>query len=73
MFGLWLQLVAAIAGLTKKLDPKQAYAIHKPHLPSGGATVYRGICGEQFHGSNASYSSTDEACGNRSSTWRSHV
>ena len=49
------------------------YAIHKPHLPSGGATVYRCICGEQFHGSNASYSSTDEACGNRSSTWRSHV
>lgn len=30
------------------------YAIHKPHLPSGGATVCRGICGEQYHGSNAS-------------------
>lgn len=47
--------------------------IHKPHLPSGGSTVYCGISGEQFHGSRASYSATDEACGSRSSTWRSHV
>ena len=30
------------------------YALHKPHLPSGGSTVYRGISGEQFHGSKAS-------------------
>ena len=30
------------------------YAIHKPHLPNGELTVYRGISGEQFHGSKAS-------------------
>ena len=30
------------------------YAIHKPHLTKGGATVYCGISGEQFHGSKAS-------------------
>lgn len=36
---------ARIAGLS---------AIHKPHLPQGNALVYRGISGEQFHGSNAS-------------------
>ena len=30
------------------------YAIHKPHLPNSGSTVYRGISGEQFHGSRAS-------------------
>lgn len=29
-------------------------AIHKPHLPQDGASVYRGISGEQFHGSSAS-------------------
>ena len=32
----------------------KSYAIHKPHLPSGGATAYRGISGKQFHGSKAS-------------------
>lgn len=30
------------------------YAIHEPHLPQEGATVYRGISGGQFHGSKAS-------------------
>ena len=30
------------------------YAIHKPHLPNSGLTAYRGISGEQFHGSSAS-------------------
>ncbi|MEE5082899.1 hypothetical protein V2K58_25550, partial [Pseudomonas alliivorans] len=25
------------------------YAIHKPHLPNDGLTVYCGIFGEQFH------------------------
>ncbi|WP_352231426.1 hypothetical protein [Pseudomonas sp. ChxA] len=29
-------------------------AIHKPHLPQDVTSVYRGICGEQFHGSSAS-------------------
>ena len=33
---------------------KESYAIHKPHLPNSGSTVYRGISGEQFHGSRAS-------------------
>ena len=39
-----------------ELDIKVAvlYAIHKPHLPQGGPTVYCGICGEQFHGNRAS-------------------
>ena len=32
----------------------ELYAIHKPHLPQGGPTVYCGICGEQFHGNRAS-------------------
>ena len=31
-----------------------AYAIHKPRLPNSRLTVYRGISGEQFHGSSAS-------------------
>lgn len=30
------------------------YAPHKPHLPNSGLTIYRGIPGEQFHGSKAS-------------------
>ncbi len=29
-------------------------AIHKPHLSSPWVTDYRGISGEQFHGSSAS-------------------
>ena len=29
-------------------------AIHEPHLPPDGASIYRGISGEQFHGSSAS-------------------
>ena len=32
----------------------EVYAIHKPYLPNSGLTVYRGISGEQFHGSSAS-------------------
>uniref|UniRef100_UPI00406BFED3 hypothetical protein n=1 Tax=Pseudomonas sp. REB1044 TaxID=2675224 RepID=UPI00406BFED3 len=32
----------------------QMCAIHKPHLPNSGGTGYRGISGEQFHGSSAS-------------------
>ncbi|RML48270.1 hypothetical protein PSCFBP3800_04782 [Pseudomonas syringae group genomosp. 3] len=34
--------------------PSLRYAIHKPHLTSDGATVYRGISDEQFKGSKAS-------------------
>ncbi|WP_414155017.1 DUF3800 domain-containing protein [Pseudomonas sp. BNK-43-a] len=30
------------------------YPIHKPHLPTSGVEVYRGISGEQFRGSRAS-------------------
>lgn len=30
------------------------YAIHEPHLPKDGLAIYRGISGEQFHGSKAS-------------------
>ncbi|WP_458130746.1 acyltransferase family protein [Pseudomonas sp. R3-41] len=37
-----------------RLHPALMYAIHKPHLPNSGLTVYRGISGEQFHGSKAS-------------------
>ena len=29
-------------------------AIHEPHLPPDEASIYRGISGEQFHGSSAS-------------------
>ncbi|WP_273028141.1 RHS repeat domain-containing protein [Pseudomonas sp. SWRI77] len=29
-------------------------AIHEPHLPPDGASIYRCISGEQFHGSSAS-------------------
>ena len=35
-------------------DSAALYAIHKPHLPQGEVTVYRGISGEQFHGRKAS-------------------
>ncbi|WP_409565555.1 IS66 family insertion sequence element accessory protein TnpB [Pseudomonas protegens] len=44
----------SIDGLAALVELDIKYAIHKPHLPSGGATVYRSICGEQFHGSSAS-------------------
>ena len=37
-----------------QLEVRLTYAIHKPHLPNSGLTVYRGISGEQFHGSSAS-------------------
>lgn len=30
------------------------YPIHEAHLSPGGPLVYRGISGEQFHGSKAS-------------------
>ena len=33
---------------------RRRYAIHKPRLPNSRLTVYRGISGEQFHGSSAS-------------------
>jgi len=38
-----------------------------------GIYGYLGICGVQFHGSRASKASTLEACGKRSSAWRSHA
>ena len=31
-----------------------SYPIHDPHLPQSSDQVYRGISGEQFHGSSAS-------------------
>lgn len=30
------------------------YPIHEPYLPPDGVAIYRGISGEQFHGSSAS-------------------
>ncbi|UVL01692.1 hypothetical protein [Pseudomonas sp. B21-047] len=35
-------------------DPVLLSAIHEPHLPPDGASIYRCISGEQFHGSSAS-------------------
>jgi len=32
----------------------ELYSIHEPHLPPDYYLVYRGISGEQFHGSSAS-------------------
>ncbi|MBC3483758.1 hypothetical protein HU766_24580 [Pseudomonas sp. SWRI77] len=37
---------------TGKVDAMSA--IHEPHLPPDGASIYRCISGEQFHGSSAS-------------------
>ncbi|MDR6929055.1 hypothetical protein J2Y56_005127 [Pseudomonas sp. BE134] len=52
-----LIFVSAVAPFPKRKWPKAAntvYAIHKPHLLRSGLYVYRGISGEQFHGSKAS-------------------
>ena len=49
-----------ITGYTRRADVEKALrgegmsAIHEPHLPPDGASIYRGISGEQFHGSSAS-------------------
>jgi len=37
-----------------RLHIEQSSAIHEPHLSHDGASGYRGISGEQFHGSRAS-------------------
>ncbi|MFY9962225.1 fimbrial protein [Pseudomonas sp.] len=37
-----------------ELSESGTYPIHDPHLPQSRDQVYRGISGEQFHGSSAS-------------------
>lgn len=69
----YIGTVAVIPGGIRHRQPGLRYAIHKPHLLRSGFYVYRGISNEQFHGSKASKSSTLEACGRRSSAWRSHA
>ena len=38
----------------KPVDFRKSSAIHEPHLLKDRASAYRGISGEQFHGSKAS-------------------
>ena len=46
--------LAALVDLDIKVAVFDPSAIHKPHLPSTWRAGYRGISGEQFHGSSAS-------------------
>ncbi len=41
-------------GLVQESRLDYLYPIHDPHLPQSRDQVYRGISGEQFHGSSAS-------------------
>jgi hypothetical protein len=50
--GLEGLLQKRLSGLSHSQD--RSSAIHEPHLPPDGASIYRCISGEQFHGSSAS-------------------
>lgn len=54
VFSALLQHLPSFAARFSRGLSDQRYAIHELHLPRGRALVYRGISGEQFHGSNAS-------------------
>ncbi len=47
------ELIVAVIDKTAK-PINQTSAIHEPHLLKDRASAYRGISGEQFHGSKAS-------------------